>query len=151
VIALTLVIALEMLLYAERRVNQVLWRALAGLAVNAAVSAPLVVALGVEGRPLGVLAGVAVQLGLLLFLMRDDTRVAVLREPRTAAFAAGHALLVAAVVAAVFYGLGGPVTMEVAAVAAIVLAAAVTLLVLRAYDARQGGPGSIPARGAAHG
>ena len=61
-IPFTLVWSLEALLYADLRTGAVLRRALAGLIVNAAASVALVIALGIEGRPLGVFVGVVVQL-----------------------------------------------------------------------------------------
>lgn len=137
VIAFTLVGALEMMLYAEKRVNEVLWRGMWGLGVNVAASAPLVVLLGAEGRPLGVLAGVAAQLWLLLYLFRRDGRLQVLRERSTARRALAHALAAAAIVAATFTGLSGLVSSELAAVIAILAVGAVTLLSLRSYQAHQ--------------
>ena len=137
VMALTLVVALEMLLYAEKRVREVLWRGLASLAVNAAVSAPLVILLGTEGRPLAVLAGVLVQLLLLWRLFADDERLDVLRERATARRALIHAALAAAVVAAGYWGIGAVASDELAAVGATLLVGAMTLHSLRSYQSEQ--------------
>ena len=137
VVAFTLVGALEMMLYSDKRVNEVLWRGLAGLGVNGAASAPLVVAFGAAGRPLGVLAGVAAQLGLLLYLFRDDERIAVLRERPTLRRALLHTFAAAAIVAAAFWGLGSAVSDELAAVLAALAVGAMTLLALRRFQAHE--------------
>jgi peptidoglycan biosynthesis protein MviN/MurJ (putative lipid II flippase) len=134
VIAFTLVAALEMLLYAQRRTAEVLWRGLAGLSVNVVASAVLVALLDADGRPLGVLAGVVAQLGLLLWLMRDDERIAVLRATATWRRAALHAAAAAALMGLVYVGLNGPLGGEPAALIGIGLLAAYTLLALRAYQ-----------------
>ena len=104
VIPFTLLWALEALLYAELRTTEVFSRALAGLAVNVVASGLLVLALGIEGRPLGVLVGVVVQLALVVALFWEDPRFAVLREAQTWRLLGLHAAIVAAA-CGVLYGL----------------------------------------------
>jgi putative peptidoglycan lipid II flippase len=141
VIAFTLVWALEALLYAELRTAEVLTRALAGLAVNVAASALLVLALGIEGRPLGVLAGVLAQLALLAVLFRSDARLAALRRTETWRLLVANALAVAATVGLV-YGLSNLAGFaEAGAVAATLGAAAISLALLHAYSKRGEGAG----------
>jgi len=124
---------LEALLYAELRTSAVLYRALAGLLVNIAASGLLVLALGIEGRPLGVVVGAALQLGLLAALFWEDERFAVLRERGTWRFVSLHAATVAAV-SLLTYGLLDAAGAEQAgACAVVVLAAAISIAFLRAY------------------
>lgn len=134
VIPFTVVWALEALLYAELRTNAVLVRALAGLAVNAAASGLLVVALGIEGRPLGVLAGVLSQLVLLLVLFWDDPRLASLRAPATLRVVGLHAATVAAAVSLTYLIGRGAGSADAGASLAIVVAGSISLMFLRSYQ-----------------
>ena len=134
VIAFTMVWSLEALLYAELRTGAVLHRALAGLAVNAAASGLLVLALGIEGRPLGALAGVVVQLALLLLLLRDDERVAGLLAAKPARLALLHAAVIAAVTAVAFLPLDAAGLPALGACLAILLDGCVSLFFVRSYQ-----------------
>jgi peptidoglycan biosynthesis protein MviN/MurJ (putative lipid II flippase) len=139
IVAFTLVWALEALLYAELRTAAVLYRALAGLVVNIAASGLLVLALGIEGRPLGVVVGVAVQLALLVALFWEDERFVVLRARATWRFLALHAATVAAV-SLLTYGLFDAAGVEQAgACAVVVVAAAISIAFLRSYRPPAGG------------
>lgn len=140
VIPFTLLWALEALLYAELRTTEVFSRALAGLAANVVASGLLVIALGIDGRPLGVLVGVVVQLALVVALFWEDPRFAVLREAPTWRLLSLHAAAVAAA-CGTLYGLldalGAP---QPGACAAIVAAAALSLGFLRSFQAANHAP-----------
>lgn len=142
IIAFTLIFALDMTLYAELRARQVLSRALAGLAVNIAASGLFVLAFGIEGRPLGVLAGALLQLFLLVALMWDEPRVVALRNAATARVVALHAVAVAVATAGSYWLARELVSDQVGAMAAIAVAALITLGILRAYES--GAPVGTP-------
>lgn len=134
VIAFVLVWALEAILYAELRTTEVLTRALAGLAVNVLASALLVWAIGIDGRPLGVLVGVATQLALLLVLFRSDHRLDVLRRADTWRVVLGQALLLSAM-AALVYGLFELIDApEAGAIVMVLAAVCISLVLLRIYS-----------------
>jgi len=134
VIPFTLVWALEALLYAERRTTAVLNRALAGLAVNVVASGLLVLAIGIEGRPLGVLVGVVVQLALLTALFWEDDRFGVLRSAATWRVLGLHAATVAASSALVFGLVSAAGAPQPGACATILVAATISLMFLRSYQ-----------------
>ena len=144
VIPFTLVWSLEALLYADRRTGAVLRRALAGLIVNAAASVVLVIALGIEGRPLGVLVGVVVQLALLLYLFREDPRVELLRRASTLRLALLHAAAVGVVASLGYVALREAGSPQAGACLAIVLAGTVSLLFLRSDQAEPGAGEGVP-------
>lgn len=137
VVPFTLVWALEALLYAERRVREVLDRALVALAVNAAASGALVAAIGIDGRPLGVLCGVAVQLGLLVALFWEDPRFAALKSRSILQMAFVHAAAVAAAATLSFVVLRDAGSADLGAIVAIGVSGAISLAFVRAYQARQ--------------
>lgn len=134
VIPFTLVWALEALLYAELRTGVVFRRALAGLAVNAVASGLLVLALGIEGRPLGVLAGVLVQLALIVALFWEDERFAVLRQGSTVRMLGLHAASVIAATGLVYLLFSELDATAVGACAAVAVAGAISLMSLRSYN-----------------
>ena len=134
VIVTILVSPFEMLLYADKQPNPVLTRALAGLAVNAAASIPLVLLLGTAGRPLAVLAGVSVQLGLLLHLMRGDERIAVLGERTTWLVLLAQTALTLFTAAGLLVAFSRVLSGGAAAILAALGAGTVTLLAMRAYQ-----------------
>ena len=136
VIPFTLLWALEALLYAELRTTEVLTRALAGLAVNIVASGLFVLALGIEGRPLGVLAAVLVQLALVVALFWADPRFAVLRAAGTRRMLALHAVAAAAAGLIAFAMFDAALSEQVGGCAAIAAAGAVSLLTLRRYQQR---------------
>lgn len=133
VIAFALIWALEAILYSERRTGEVLTRALAGLLVNIAASVVFVLALGIDGRPIGVLAGASAQLVLLAVLFWGDERFEVLRTAETWRLLSLNAVLIGAA-AGGLYGLGVALSVpEPAAVAAVFAAAAISLAMLRGF------------------
>lgn len=142
VVPFTLIWALEALLYASQRVRAVLDRALIALAVNAAASGLLVAAIGIEGRPLGVLCGVAVQLGLLVALFWEDARFVALKTGSILRMALLHAVAVAAASTLIFVALRQAGSADLGAIAAIAVAGAISLAFVRSYQARQ-----LPASG----
>ncbi len=129
IVVITLIWALEAVLYAGKRVREVLVRVIAGLIANVVASAGLVALIGIDGRPLGVLFGGIVQLALLLHLMRDDDRVAVLRERATRRSALGLTAS-AALVGAAVYLIAAASGARAAAVVTTVAVTAVVLLYL---------------------
>lgn len=133
VIPFTLLWALEALLYAELRTTEVFSRALAGLFVNVVASGLLVIALGIAGRPLGVLVGVAVQLALIVALFWGDPRFAVLKEAATWRLLGIHALAVGLTAGGIYGLFAAADTPQPGACLAIAAAAAVSLGFLRAY------------------
>ena len=141
VIPFTIVWALEALLYAEFRTRAVFHRALVGLVVNAIASGVLVLALGIEGRPLGVLVGVVVQLGLLLALFWRDPRIVPLRTPAILRFSAAHALVVALGTGAVYLACRGAGSADAGVAGAIAVGGTISLLFLRSFQA---GHGAVP-------
>lgn len=134
VVVMTLIWALEAVLYAARRGRAVLTRALAGLVVNLLASAALVVLLGREGRPLGVLVAFSVQLAALLWLLRDDELVGVLRSPDTVRDALLLILSVAISAGSVFALVSSVLSTMAAAVLATLAAALATSPFLRRVE-----------------
>ena len=135
VIPFTIVWALEALLYAELRTTAVLYRALAGLVVNAIASGLLVLALGIEGRPLGVLVGVVVQLGLLMALFWNDPRIAPLRTPAVLRLATLNAVTVAVGAGGAYLACREAGSADAAVGLTIVVAGSISLLFLRSFQA----------------
>lgn len=134
VVPFALVWALEALLYAELRTTEVLTRAAAGLLANAAASGALVLAFGIEGRPLGVLVGVTLQLGLLLALFWSDVRLASLRRRRTIRVLGLHAATVIALSVGTYIGCRAAGSADLGAVAAVGIAGATSLMFLRSFQ-----------------
>ena len=135
VIPFTVVWALEALLYAELRTRAVFDRALVGLVVNAAASGLLILAFGIEGRPLGVLAGALVQLGLLLALFWHDPRIAPLRLPAPLRMIGLHAATVAVAATLTYLACRELGSADVGAVLTILVAGAISLAFLRSFQA----------------
>ena len=127
IVAITLIWALEAVLYAGKRVREILRCVLIGLLANVAASAAFIALLGIDGRPLGVLVGGAIQLALLLSLLRDDGRVAALRSADTRARALRLAIVAALVTAAVYAPVAALASSSLAAALAAVAGALVTL------------------------
>lgn len=125
--AITVIWALEAVLYASKRASEVLIRVLAGLLVNAVASAAFVALLGEAGRPVGVFIGVSTQLILLLVLLSDDVRVGVLHEPRTRRYGVWLLIATSAVTAAVYLLGSELISASAAGVVATLAAASVTL------------------------
>ena len=134
IVAFTVIWALEAILYAELRTTEVLTRALAGLAVNVIASGLLVLALGIEGRPLGVLVAALAQLALLVRLFWRDERFVVLRGLHAWRTITANAVAVA-VASGLLVGLSELLSMpEAGAVVAVVAAAVISLMTLRVYS-----------------
>lgn len=142
VIVMTLIWAMEALLFSAKQGRAVLERALAGLLANLLASAALVALLDRDGRPLGVLVGFSVQLAGLLWVLRDDERVAVLRAPRTLRVAAALLLSATAVTSLVYFVALAVVPDGVAVVLAALVLGAVTLLFVYGYERRELAPPS---------
>lgn len=132
--AITLIWALEAVLYASKRASEVLVRVLAGLLANLVASAAFVALLGEAGRPVGVFIGVTTQLILLFVLLSDDVRVAVLHEPRTRRYAVCLLVVTAAVTAAIYLLGGELISASVAGGVAALAAASVTLTFVVRYE-----------------
>ena len=136
VVVMTLIWASEALLYASHRGRAVLRATAIGLAMNAGASALLVAAIGIDGRPLGVLVGYAAQLLVLSPLVLADPRTAGLRSHRTLLLL-GQALAVQFVAAGLsFIVLDRLAGSDVAAVGALIVAGALTLPLLLGYERR---------------
>lgn len=134
IVATTLIWSLEMMLFADHRSGVVLRWALAALSVNVLASIPLVLALDEPGRPVAVLLGSLVELGLLLWVFRSDPRTAVLREAGTARTLLAHVAAVVALALPAFLLARELVSEQLAVVVLVVVVAAVTLFALRRYQ-----------------
>lgn len=137
VVPFTLIWALEALLYSERRVRAVLERALVALAVNVIASGILVAAIGIDGRPLGVVCGAIVQLVLLVALFWKDRRFAPLKSGSVLQLALGHAGAVALASTVTFVAASEVGFPDLGAIGAIAVSGAISLMFIRAYQARQ--------------
>ncbi len=136
VVVMTAIWGFEAMLYATFRGSVVLRAAAIGLVVNALASALLVAVIGIEGRPLGVLVGYTAQLAYLVPLLRTETRLAMLRSPRTYALLFGALILQSAAAALVYLATDTLAGSGAAAVAAMLAAGAVTLPLVVVYERR---------------
>lgn len=136
VVVMTMIWALEALLYGSHRAAEVLRAAAIGLAVMTLASGAAVALIGIEGRPVGVLVGYLAQLAYLVPRLRSDRRIAGLRSRRTLGLLVG-ALAVQLVVGAAAYGLVDSLIGAAAAAIATTLAAAgATIAFMVSYERR---------------
>lgn len=130
VVVMSVIWALEAMLYAGGQTTPVLRRAAVGFGVNAAASGTLVALLGIWGRPLGLLVGMVTQLALLMAYLAQDRRVTALWSAVTIR-AGARVLVLAGVAAGLGYLLGSAVdSPQLGAIAATVLGGAATVLVV---------------------
>lgn len=134
VIVMTTTWTVQAVLFAAKEGRIVLGRATIGLLVNVIASGMLVALLGIAGRPLGVLAGLSVQLATLLWLMRDDERIAELGSRHTLRAAGGVAVGALLAMVVVYEGGRSLVAEGFAVVAAAAVVGFATFQVLRRYE-----------------
>ena len=136
VVVMTMIWAFEALLYSSHRGREVLTAALIGLAVMAAASGVGVAAIGIEGRPIGVLAGYTAQLAYLLPRLAADGRIAALRSRGTILLLAGALTVQIASGTLAFAAAEALLGDLPAAVAATLAAGTATVALLVAYERR---------------
>ena len=153
VVVMTMIWAFEALLYSSHRGREVLTAALIGLGVIAVASGIGVAAIGIEGRPAGVLVGYAAQLAYLLPRVRPTAGSLPLRS-RGTLLLVGGALAAQIAVGALAFAAGDTLLGDQpAAVAATLAVAGTTVALLLAYERRAlaeelrpgPGPGRNPA------